>query len=503
MRNHRRKTGLGLLAAAALVLIAGPAGASSHREAPGITEMPKVDGTDFYMFRSYEAGRADYVTLIANYLPLQDAYGGPNFFALDPDARYRIQIDNNGDGVEDITFQFRVAQLLRDIQLPVGDKHVSIPLINAGAISETPGNRSPVLNVLESYTLSVVRGPLAHPSSIEFAPGPDGGGNRFGKPADNIGEKSIPDYEAYASNFVWNFDVPGCNNGVGRVFVGQRKDPFAVNLGEIFDLVNIANPLGPRDAEPDALADKNVTSFIVEVPIRCLTANASSPTIGGWTTAALPRQRLLKTNPSFMAPTTESGDFVQVSRLGMPLVNEVVIGLKDKNKFNASQPKDDAQFLDYVTNPTLPELLEILFGSAGVRAPNNFPRQDLVAAFLTGVAGLNKFGVPSEMVRLNTGIAPTPAASQNNLGVLGGDNAGFPNGRRPGDDVVDIELRVAMGVLCHAFPGVFCQPSDAPSGALPFTDGTLQDVSQFDPTFPYLRTPIPGSPNGPNGIGTP
>jgi hypothetical protein len=181
----------------------------------------------------------------------------------------------------------------------------------------------------------------------------------------------------------------------------------------------------------------------------------------------------------------------------MPLVNEVVIGLKDKDAFNASQPKGDAALATYVTNPTLPELLEILFGGAGVRAPNNFPRTDLVAAFATGVEGLNFLsdGAPHEMARLNTSIPAVPAASQNNLGVLGGDNAGFPNGRRPGDDVVDSELRVAMGVLCHAFPGVFCSPADAPSGNLPFTDGTLQDASQFDSVFPYLKTPHTGSPN--------
>src|SRR5262249_30345081 len=169
------------------------------------------------------------------------------------------------------------------------------------------------------------------------------------------------------------------------------------------------------------------------------------------------------------------------------------------NRFNNSLPKNDAQFADYVTNPTLPAILEILFGGAGVKAPTNFPRRDLVAAFLTGVTGLNQLGGPAEELRLNTSIAPTAAASQNNLGVLGGDNAGFPNGRRPGDDVVDIELRVAMGVLCHAFPGVYCNPGDAPSGNLPFTDGTLQDVSQFDNAFPYLKPPLPGSPNGPNG----
>jgi hypothetical protein len=178
----------------------------------------------------------------------------------------------------------------------------------------------------------------------------------------------------------------------------------------------------------------------------------------------------------------------------MPLVNEVVIGLKDKNLFNRANPTQDSGLATYVTNPALPEILEILFGT---QAPNNFPRTDLVAAFATGVQGLNFLsdGLPHEYQRLNTSIAVTPKAGQNNLGVLGGDNAGFPNGRRPGDDVVDIELRVAMGVLCHAFPGVFCTPADAPAGNLPFTDGALQDASQFDDTFPYLRTPLAGSPN--------
>ena len=479
---------------------AAPVAASSHREAPGITEMPKVDSTDLYMFRSYEPGHEDFVTLIANYYPFQDPWGGPNYFALDPDARYNIHIDNTGDGVEDITFQFNVSQLLRDLKVPVGGQQVSVPLINIGPISEAPGSRSPNLNVLESYRVLVIRGPVDHPDdSSDYALNP-AGGRRFGKPADNIGEKSISDYPSYAAGFVWDIQIPGCsrNNGMGRVFVGQRKESFAVNIGEVFDLVNL-NPLGPRDAEPNPLEDKNITTFALEVPVSCLTRNAGSPVIGGWQTASLPRNRVLRGNPDFYSPTNDSGAHVQVSRLGMPLVNEIVIGLKDKNLFNAAHPQGDAALATYITNPTLPEILQLLFP---VQAPNNFPRLDLVAAFATGIQGMNFLsdGQPHEMQRLNTSIAPTPAGSQNNLGVLGGDNAGFPNGRRPGDDVVDIELRVAMGVLCHAFPGVFCNPADAPSGNLPFTDGTLQDVSQFDTSFPYLRPPLPGSPNGPNGV---
>jgi hypothetical protein len=471
--------------------------ASSHREAPGITKTPKVDGTDFYMFNSYEPGRAGYVTLVANYLPLQDAYGGPNYFTLDPDAVYRISIDNNGDGAEDLTFQFRFAELLRDIQLPVGGKSVSIPLINAGPVSS---NYDATLNRVESYTVRVIRGKvdgLGQGAGDNVTNAVDAG-TRFLKPVDNIGEKTFPNYAAYARQFVYSVSIPGCS-GQGRVFVGQRKDPFSVNLGEIFDLVNIDNPIGSRNSEADALADKNVTSIIMELPTSCLT-HGGNPIIGGWTTAAIRRSTTQNDNPSFNHPTSGSGDFVQVSRLGMPLVNELVIGLKDKNKFNSSSPTDDGQFADYVTNPTLPAILELLFGSAGVKAPTNFPRKDLVATFLTGIDGVNKLGGPAEMLRLNTSIPATPAASQNNLGALGGDNAGFPNGRRPGDDVVDIELRVAMGALCHAFPGVYCSPADAPSGNLPFTDGTLQDVSQFQTIFPYLRDPLPGSPNGPNGL---
>ncbi|HYG61159.1 MAG TPA: DUF4331 domain-containing protein [Thermoanaerobaculia bacterium] len=482
-----------------VLALSGPALASSHREAPAITELPKVDNTDIYMFNSYEAGRTGFVTLIANFQPFQDPFGGPNYFTMDPDARYRFHIDNTGDGVEDITFQFRVTQLLRDLQVPVGGKNVSVPLINIGPITGSPQNRSPNLNVLESYTLSVIRGRVdAGNRNVEFARNMDAGTSRFDKPVDNIGQKSIPNYAAYSRNFIWNFTVPGCGTSQGRVFVGQRKEPFYINVGEIFDLVNIEDPIGDRDTEPNALDDKNITTFALEVPANCL--RGSGPVIGGWATAALPRNRGLNSNPEFKDPYNETGDFVQVSRLGMPLVNEVVIGIKDKNRFNASPPRMDAQFLDYVTNPTLPELLEILFGAAGVRAPNNFPRTDLVAAFLTGLPGLNQFGSPAEMMRLNTNIPAVPAAQQNNLGALGGDNAGFPNGRRPGDDVVDIELRVAMGVLCHAFPGAFCNPADAPSGNLPFTDGTLQDASQFDGFFPYLRAPLPGSPNGPNGV---
>lgn len=486
---------LGLL----VVLGAVPSQASSHREAPGITEMPKVDSTDFYMFRSYESGRSGFVTLIANYYPFQDPWGGPNYFALDEDARYRIHIDNSGDGVEDVSFQFRCTEVIRDLKLPVGGQQVSVPLINIGPLSEGPGNRSPFLNRLESCTLGVTRGRITGNTHWDFATNAVSGGTRFGKPVDNIGQKSIANYDAYSRQFIYSVDIPGCTSGEGRLFVGQRKESFAVNIGEVFDLINL-NPVGPRDAEPNPLAEKNITTFALEVPVACLT-RGNEPVIGGWQTAHLPRTRVFRNAPTYEDPSNQSGELVQVSRLGMPLVNEVVIGLKDKNLFNSATPEGDAALATYITNPTLPEIIEILFPIAP--APNNFPRNDLVATFATGIAGVNFLsdGKPHEMQRLNTSVAPTPVGAQNNLGVLGGDNAGFPNGRRPGDDVVDIELRVAMGALCHAFPGVFCTPAQAPAGNLPFTDQVLQDVSQFDGAFPYLRSPLPGSPNGPNGVG--
>jgi len=456
------------------IVATGPrARASSHREAPLITQTPKVDATDFYMFTSYEAGREDFVTFVANYQPLQDPYGGPNYFTMDPEAVYTIMIDNDGDAVEDITFRFRFDNALRDLQIPVGDgdemRMVSVPLANIGPIA---AGDTGALNVLESYKVRVTFGDR-ETGDTQPITNAGTGEEIFAKPADNIGNKSIPDYAAYAAAHVYEIDLPG-STVPGRMFVGQRKDPFVVNLGETFDIFNL-DPLGAENAKEDSLADKNVTSFVLELPKSFVTAD--DPIIGAWTASGLYRARVER--PIEGRPF----QYTQVSRLSSPLVNEVVIGLKDKDRFNASEPKDDGQFLDYVTNPTLPELLEILFG---VEAPSLFPRSDLTAAFLTGFDGLNANGSVGEMLRLNTSIPPTPASSQSRLGLLGGDTAGFPNGRRLGDDVVDIELRVVMGALLP--------PELAPAGGLPFTDGAFLDASFFDATFPYLRDPLPGAP---------
>ncbi len=478
-------------------MVGAGAMASSHREAPFITKHPKIDATDFYMFRSYQAGRSDFTTMIANYVPLQDAYGGPNYFMMDPEALYEIHIDNNGDAKEDLTFQFRFKNTNKDAQFTVGGKKVSIPLvINGGAINDVnPAG----LNMRETFTVNVVRGDRRG-GTRQAVTNAAGGSATFDKPIDNIGNKSIPDYDGYAGKHVYAVTIPGCATPA-RMFVGQRKDPFVVNLGETFDLINIKAPAVEFSANAekgakDDLALKNVTSISMEVPTSCLlNATADDPVIGGWTTASLRQGRLINPVPKSDADVSrEGGAWTQVSRLGMPLVNEVVIGLKDKDKFNHSKPSADAQFADYVTNPTLPALVEVLYGSAGAKAPTNFPRADLVATFLTGVKGVNqpKTVVASEMLRLNTSIAATAIGAQKRLGVIDGDNAGFPNGRRPGDDVVDIALRVVMGKLCTLNLG--CAPADAPAGALRFTDGAFLDETFINTSFPYLKSPLPGSP---------
>ena len=498
-------------------LSAAPALASSHREAPSITTTPKVDATDFYMFNSYEPGRTGFVTLIANYLPLQDAYGGPNYFKLDPNALYEIHVDNNGDGKEDITFQFQFKNTLKGKTLSVGGKDVAIPLTQFGAVSDP---NAATLNVNESFSVNVVRGDRRGGARAAVT-NTAGGSATFDKPSDNIGTKTIPNYAAYAAKHIYTVNIPGCGTP-GKLFVGQRKDPFAVNLGVIFDLVNVPSAaflLDPanKDAGTDSLNDKNVTTLAIEVPTNCLTAG-SDPVIGAWTSASLRQGHLLSGAPKsgYQTAALGGGAWTQVSRLGMPLVNEVVIGLPDKDRFNASKPRDDGQFANYVTNPTLPALLEIALGAPGI-APTNFPRTDLVTTFLTGIKGVNQPAsvTASEMLRLNTAIAPTAYANQNRLGLLGGllgpapqDLAGYPNGRRPNDDVVDISLIAVMGGLCvangdaDAFKfGASCKPSAVPLGTAVYNlhDGVdqagpkVKAAGPLLPAFPYLGTPLPGA----------
>ena len=350
-----------ITAAAAVVasLLCVPAHASSHREAPFITTQPKVDGTDLYLFNSYETGRSGFVTVLANYQPLQDAYGGPNYFKMDPNALYEIHVDNNGDAVEDLTFQFRFTNTFNKIAIPTGAaNNLSIPLINLPPTSPT----TPTLNRSETYTVDLIRGPRrgTNPSAATKLSNAVGGGTVFTKPVDNIGSKSIPDYVGYANQYKYSVAIPGCATP-GKVFVGQRREGFAVNLGEIFDLVNLDPRASntPRNSKGSVTQYKNITTLALEVPVSCLTSAPNQPIIGAWTTASLRQARVL--NPSPQGPTTQTasqprtfgpevagGAWTQVSRLGSPLVNEVVIGIDDKDRFNASEPRNDGQFADYV-----------------------------------------------------------------------------------------------------------------------------------------------------------
>lgn len=497
--HQARRTGAFALSAvcACLTLAAGNAGASSHREAPFIAMQPSVDGTDLYFFRSYETGRQGYVTVMADYIPFQDPQGGPNFYQFNPNALYQIHFDNNGDAKEDVTFQFTFKSTSKGETLPSGGKNTEIPLIDSGPISAV---NAPTINVRETFAVGIVRGdsttgtasPLTRVSS---------GATTFDKPIDNIGDKtfgSASGYASYAAQHIYDVNIPGC--GAGRVFVGQRKEPFYIAVGLIFDLFDL-NPLGPEvNGNKNDLEGKNISTIAMEIPISCL-ATAGDPVVGAWTTASLRQGQTLNPTPAhgINNAVVAGGSWVQVSRVGMPLVNEVVIGLGDKDRFNASKPSNDGTFANYVTNPVLPTLVQSLFPSA--KAPTNSPRTDLVAAFLTGIHGLNqpKTITPSEMLRLNTSISPNYGA-QSPLGVAGGDNAGFPNGRRPADDVVDLSLRVAMGALCVLTGNadtlqVGCKPSDAPAGGLKLTDGVRKTYTDFQTVFPYFNTPLPGSIN--------
>ncbi len=523
--------------------------ASSHREAPFITRNPKVDGTDFYMFNSYDGARAGYVTLIANYQPLQEPGGGPNFFNMDPEALYEIHVDNDGDAAEDITFQFRFTNTLAGgtgVALPIGPtgnkKQVSIPIVNFGGITAADQSK---LNVAETYTLNIVRGPRRS-GMVKPVVKTGTADGKFTKPVDYIGNTTFTDkagYDAYANQYNYQVDIPDCTPSAGkaRVFVGQRQEGFAVNLGTIFDLVGAPASVGviaggtnranrgdtvvnSLNSGGNSVYNKNITSLAIEVPAACLT-KAPSTIIAGWTTASVRQARVINPSATYTVPSREGGAWAQVSRLGNPLVNEVIIGLKDKDHFNSSEPKGDAQFADYVTNPVLPDYLDLLFSAAAAKplSPRgtSYPRADLVAAFLTGVkatdtgagatggtmVNVNQNGATAEYLRLNTALGATARGSQNSLGaaacfVNGAlkldngsastdpdakcDPAGFPNGRRPGDDVTDIALRVAMGYLL---------PMDAtnnPNPTIPYTDFAINYDTQFGASFPYLNTPYPG-----------
>jgi hypothetical protein len=471
--------------------------ASSHAEAPGVLNSPETDATDLYAFRSYEPGRESFVTILANYNPLQDPIAGPNYFQFSNKHFYEILVDNNGDGKPEWIFTFDTAEELNGpvgLRVPVGPnrKLTTVPLKAIGQI--TTGDNSQTQNFIEGFRLSVTQKQGRTGQVIE----------RFTRrqifpiPYDNVGQKTVPNYPSYAAQFVYDVDIPFCSTDPAstfdgsRVFVGQRQESFFIALGGTFDLVNYqSNSLPIIGVLTDSRANNdigrfNIDTFALEIPISCLVGpNPNQPTIGVWT-----RTRSKKTGK-------------QNQRLGNPLVNELIIGIDDKDKWNKVTPVSDELFNDYFNYPSFPELLDILFAAAAGApriAPNNFPRRDLIVSLEQGLPGLNYltagYNVYADMLRLNTQIPPTARGAQSNLGALGGDLAGFPNGRRLGDDVVDIVLRVAMGALCTTPFGpaaLNCTAADAPTGTLAFGDGATADSTDFLGAFPYMNLPLPGA----------
>lgn len=396
---------------------------SSHREAPLIADDPAADNTDTYFFVSPE--NPDRVVAVWNYIPLEEPAGGPNFHKFDDNIRYNVHFDNDGDALPDVTYSFRFKTTRMD-----GNTFLAIK----GTVTSL---NDPNYNVRQSYDVFEVDS-KGKETKLNTTPVP--------VPPPNVGPTSTPNYQN-----LMNAAITTLPNGY-RVFAGAIEDPFYVDLGSIFDRLSIRSGFGNNGGGKDGLAGFNCHTCVIEIPIAELTKDGkvkgetSEPVIGCWATAERRSTRVINKKGEIK----QSGKFVQVSRLGMPLVNELVIALKDKDKFNASQPKDDAQFLSYVTNPETAALFNALYGGAGLTTPTT-NRNDLVAVFLTGVPGLNQPAnvKPAEMQRLNVTIAPLKPGDvgYSRLGVLGGDLSGFPNGRRVGDDIVDIELRAVAGVL--------------------------------------------------------
>lgn len=501
--------------------------ASSHSEAPGTAKRTIADVSDFYMFRSYEAGRENYVTFIGNFYPMIDPFGGPNYFSPSDNYFYEFYIDQNGDCKEDITFQLYNGQTLAGptvtvpyepeddecifpappttrgvapqlsqninggISLNIGGKNVAIALKTAGQITASDQSN---LNWIETFYLNVIYGDR-YTGQVYTITNANGGGSSFTKPFDYSGQKTFPDYNAYANQYIYDINIPQCS-GPGRVFVGQRAEPFYINLGPIFDLVNFVPIDGyiNQTNSNNQLRFKNIISLVMEVPTSCV-QGSQTDVIGAWWGV---RELYHKGNQHLPGR--------QFSRLGNPLINEIFIGLRDKSRFNHYAPVDDVAngFDVYIKYPTFPAILNILLLSAvnglysanfTTIAPTNFPRNDLYVTLFQGLPGINQpisNGPGCDLLRLNVSIPITPYGSQNTLGVIAGDAAGYPNGRRLGDDIVDIDLRVAMGNLCYLGLGL-CNPADANIGTAPLTDGAPIQDTDFQSGFPYVNAPIPGN----------
>ncbi|MFE6199509.1 DUF4331 domain-containing protein [Streptomyces sp. NPDC057838] len=420
----------GLAAAGVTALEPEAASASSHREAPLISGTPQYDNTDVYAFVSPD--KPDTTTIIANWIPFEEPAGGPNFFTFAEDAQYDLRIDSDGDAQEDLLFRYTFTTHTKN------DKTF---LYNTGPVESLD---DPDLNITQTYDLELIK--LRHLKAVSKTKVADD----VPVAPSNVGKASMPDYAALRKQAVHKLA------GGAQTFAGQADDPFFLDL-RVFDLLYGGNL---SEVGNDTLKGYNVNSIALQVPNSFLTSSHDQPVVGIWSTTQRKNAR---------------GYFSQVSRLGNPLVNEVVNPLKDKDKFNASAPRDDAQFLKNVTNPELPKLIEAIYK---IPAPDE-PRNDLVDVFLKGVKDLNQppHVTPSEQLRLNTSIKP--AAKPKRLGVLDGDTAGFPNGRRLTDDVIDASLQVVEGELLGAKNDL--------------GDAVDKNDKEFEKSFPYVALPTEGS----------
>jgi hypothetical protein len=486
---------------------------SSHREAPEISKDPVADSTDLYAFVSPDEPKT--VTLIANYIPLEAPDGGPNFYEFADDVLYAINIDNTGDGLPDISFQFRFTTVN------------NIPgsfLYNDGPITAlTPPSSTSNWNRQQTYTLTRVD----IPSNRWGSPGETALGAGLLCPPCNIGPLSTPAYPKLASSA---FNSVAVGPFSARVFAGQRAEGFYVDLGALFDLGDLrgfagdhagAIAAGLMNGMPgvNSTADVNVHTLALQIPIDQLTRSTPSgpgdpaAVIGVWTTASRQRVRVLG-NGQNAGDDFESGPWTQVSRLGNPLTNELLIGIGDKDRWNALPPTaDGGPFLEYFVKPLLPQLLPALYPGvfrnlAAYNSGAQSTRPDIEAIFLTGIpAGVitpaptftnfNGTGIKADMLRLNTAIPP--ASSPNSLGLLGLDVAGFPNGRRVFDDVATIALRAVAGAtLGFVMPSFTADPA---AGVVDFgittggTDLSAKNTEHYLPGFPYLGSPYSGYSN--------
>lgn len=473
----RKPAAIAVSTLAVLALAVGmtpsPSRASSHREAPLIAKDPTADNTDVYAFVSPD--KPDTVTLIANYIPLEEPAGGPNFFKFDDSVLYQIHVDNTGDAKDDIVYQFRFTSQVRN---------PNTFLYNTGPIKSLD---DPNWNMPQSYSVTRVAGG----SSTEL-------GTNIPTPPVNIGPRSTPNYATLAAAA-----VTPLKNGA-QVFAGQRDDPFFADLGSIFDLGGLRPfnnfHLIPLDPKPgvDGVGGYNTHTIAMQVPMsEVLGASgaAGSGVIGVYASASRFSTRVLGAGS-----VKQSGDLVQVSRLANPLINELIIPVGRKDYWNAQDPAGDAQFQQYYQTPELATLINTLYPALPDARTSG--RDDLVSILLTGVPKLNFTGTtPADLLRLNVKVAPTAPVGQGKpLGVLAGDLAGFPNGRRLEDDVTDIELRAMADGYGGFLQANFGLPNLSPNNLV--GDGVNKNDRPFLQTFPYLATPHQGYDHDHHAVGS-